>query len=158
MAQFSVEWELTFVLAKRSSNFGNLARFSLPPQVGKVWNFVGSTAGVLVLYIYPSAFYLRLRYVRYRKRAQRLSISILSQYNWSAVVKEAIAWVILLIGLVLLVVENYQAIYAVSHSGGGQNSTCTTNSSNAAGTCYTLFCEAEGNLTRNHRGFYNLYT
>ncbi len=111
------------------------------PQVGKVWNFVGSTAGVLVLYIYPSAFYLRLRYVRYRKRAQRTSTTVLAQYDIFSVMKEVLAWVIFAIGLVLLVVENYQAIYAVVESGNPTAAGCRSNSTNSSNYgCYPVSC------------------
>jgi heme/copper-type cytochrome/quinol oxidase subunit 2 len=116
-----------------------------PTQVGLVWNFVGSTAGVLVLYIYPSAFYLRLRYVRYRERARKTGASPLTQYTIYSVIKEGVAWLILVIGLVLLVVENYQAIYAVieARQGSSSNSTdtCASNSDDPKpGSCYTIHC------------------
>lgn len=107
-----------------------------------MWNFVGSTAGVLVLYIYPSAFYLRLRYVRYKKRAQKLCTTIRSQYNIYAVLKELVAWVIFLIGVVLLFVENYQAIHAVLPHKDDSKLNCTsTANDSAAGTCYVLSCK-----------------
>ena len=78
-----------------------------------MWNFVGSIGGVLVLYIYPPAFYLRLRYMRYRKRMLENGVSISRQCKLSTVIKEIIACVILIIGVILLVVENYQAISAI---------------------------------------------
>ena len=96
-------------------------------QVSKVWNFVGSTSGVLVLYVYPAAFYLRLRYVLHKKKEVAFGLSLHSQYDSWDVLKEAVAWVIFGVGLVLLVVENYQAIDAVVNTGSppsnGTNST-----------------------------------
>lgn len=103
-----------------------------------MWNFVGSIGGVLVLYIYPSAFYLRLRYLRYKLRSNERGVSIFSQYDFWAVLKETIAWAILFVGLVLLVVENYQAIDAV-----------VNNSHEPTGLCYQLKCgHVDGNLSQ----------
>lgn len=99
-------------------------------QVGYVWNFVGSIGGVLVLYIYPAMCYLRLCYLRHQKKSLEANESILSQYTVWTFIKELIAWIILLVGLILLVVENYQAIYSVIegiHEPSGQ--------------CYLLKCE-----------------
>lgn len=74
---------------------------------------MGSIGGTLILYIFPAACYLRLRYLRYRYRSKVHRVTIYSQYNIYAIVKEVIAWLILGLGLVLLIVENYQAIDAV---------------------------------------------
>jgi len=63
-----------------------------------------------VLFIYPAACYLKLRFSRYRQRSQAQGVTVLSQYTAAGVLKELIAWSILVTGLVLLVVENYQAI------------------------------------------------
>ena len=109
-----------------------------------MWNFVGSTAGVLVLYVYPAAFYLRLRYVRYKARARNSRTSIRAQYNIYAIVKEGVAWVILAIGLVLLVVENYQAITAIVDSSDVNDQCKSWNISSNAGSCYTLTCNSTG--------------
>ena len=76
-------------------------------QVGLVWSFVGSTAGVLVLYVYPAAFYLRLCCVHYKKRTKKTSTDIRAQYNIYALLKEGIAWVIFGIGLVLKTIRPY---------------------------------------------------
>lgn len=115
-----------------------------PQQVGLVWNFVGSTAGVLVLYVYPSAFFLRLRYVRYKARAKKTGTNIHTQYDVYAVIKEGVALLILVIGMVLLVVENYQAITAVIDHEGSSNS---TTSSFTPGSCYTLTCNSSNSNT-----------
>lgn len=93
-----------------------------------------------MLYIYPAAFYLRLRYLSYRKRNIEEEIPILSQYTAWSVMKEAIAWIILVIGILLLVVENYQAIYAVierTHEPNGQ--------------CYLLKCEDTITYTKEEK-------
>ena len=99
-------------------------------QVSVVWNFVGSIGGILVLYIYPAACYLKLRFARYRLRSELGNITIRSQYNSAAVVKEMIAWFILVVGLLLLVVENYQAISGAVTSG----------SKEPNGLCFQLDC------------------
>ena len=100
-----------------------------------VWNFVGSIGGVLVLYIYPAACYLKLRYVRYKQRAKIGNITIRSQYTKDGIAKELIAWVILIAGFLLLVVENYQAIHGAVISGqGGEPS----------GLCFQLECTDVG--------------
>lgn len=112
---------------------------SFIPNVGYVWNFVGSIGGVLVLYIYPSACYLKLRIARYRFRSHEQGITILSQYSAAALLKELIAWAILITGLLLLVVENYQAIVAViqqPHESSGQ--------------CFQLLCTDSGNVSLTH--------
>ena len=70
----------------------------LPQQVGLVWNFVGSIGGTLVLYIFPAAFFLRLRYMRYVRRRKIRGTSIRSQYNWYAVIREAVATIIMVTG------------------------------------------------------------
>lgn len=85
-------------------------------QVGYVWNFVGSIGGVLVFYVYPAAFYVRLRYLRYMHRAKKNQVTICSQYDVCAVCKEVVAYTILFVGLLLLIVENYQAIDAIVSS------------------------------------------
>ena len=46
---------------------------------------------------------------------------ISAQYSIFAILKEFLAWVIFGIGLVLLVVENYQAIYAVVEQARGNS-------------------------------------
>lgn len=127
-----------------------------PTQVSLVWNFVGSTSGVLVLYIYPSAFYLRLRYVRYKLRAQNTRTSIRTQYDVYAVIKEGVAWLILVIGLVLLVVENYQAVEAIVDKGNG-NSTCPVITPEP-GVCYTLTCNSTGNGTNETAAGFSLFS
>ena len=90
---------------------------------------MGSTAGILVLYVYPSAFFLRLRYVRNKKRAQQIRSDITSHVF--SILKEAIAWVIFSIGVVLLVVENYESIYEVVKSSG-------SSSNSSEPVCYQL--------------------
>ena len=98
--------------------------------MGYVWNFVGSTGGVLLLFVYPAACYLRLCYLHYQKKSVELKVSIWSQYTALTVLKELIAWVILIMGMLLLVVENYQAIYSVIE--GIHDPICQ---------CYLLKCE-----------------
>ncbi|XP_064401706.1 solute carrier family 38 member 6-like isoform X3 [Halichondria panicea] len=98
-------------------------------NVGIVWNFVSSIGGVLILYIYPAAIYLKLRYARYKKRGQDNNISIRSQYTTKAAVEEVIAWCILLIGIVLLFLTNYQALYTVIETG-----------NDSGGLCFQLEC------------------
>ncbi len=74
-----------------------------------------------MLYIYPAACYLKLRHVRYKQRAVIGNITVRSQYTKAGVVKELIAWVIFIVGLLLLVVENYQAIHGAILSGSATN-------------------------------------
>ena len=99
-----------------------------------------------MLYIYPSAFYLRLRYVRYKKRAKGASTTVLAQYSVLTVLKELLAWVIFGIGLVLLVVENYQAITAVLDQANKNSTTpagCHYNNSNSSSYgCYAVKCNS----------------
>ena len=127
-------YEVTLYYNKKGSLPNDIPPLPLP-QVGKVWNFVGSTAGVLVLYIYPAACYLRLRYVSNKAKADRTGTSMLSQYNIYSVAQEGLAWFIFGLGLILLVVENYQAIKAVVDGGGGNSTTNAT----SVGVC-NLFC------------------
>lgn len=101
--------------------------------MGYIWNFVGSIGGVLVFYIYPASFYLRLRYMRYRKRQQRDGIPLGVQYNAVSIIKEAIAVAILVIGFLLLIALNYQAISAVVSKAHGP-----------LGQCYQLKCVERG--------------
>ncbi len=108
-------------------------------QVGKVWNFVGSTAGVLVLYIYPAAFFMRLKYVRNKKRASEENTSIMSQYTPKDYVMEGVAAVLLVVGAILFVLQNYDAIKAVipTHSPPA-NSTLK----NPIPSCYIIHCNS----------------
>ena len=99
-------------------------------QVGIVWNFVSSIGGVLILYIYPAAIYLKLRFARYKKRGQDNNISIRSQYTTKAAVEEVIAWCILLTGVVLLFLTNYQAVYTIVETG-----------NDSSGLCFQLECK-----------------
>lgn len=129
-------------------------------QVGKVWNFVGSTAGVLVLYIYPSAFYLRLRYLSDRKNAQTPQyMTIPTPHRAYAMLNTVIAATILGIGVVLLIVENYQAIAALIDSSGTRSSQCsaTENGTTPGGMCHVMTCN--NNLTYNHthQGFGDVF-
>ena len=66
-----------------------------------------------MFYVYPAAFYLRLRYLRYMHRAKKNQVTVCSQYDVRAVGKEVVAYTILFVGLLLVVVENYQAIDAI---------------------------------------------
>ncbi len=93
-------------------------------QVGYVWNFVGSIGGTLILYIFPAACYLRLRYLRYRHRSKMHHVTMCSQYDAYSIIKEVLAWIILCMGFVLLIVENYQAIDAVINAGHAPSSLC----------------------------------
>ena len=116
-------------------------------QVSLVWNFVGSIGGVLVLYIYPAACYLKLRFARNRLRSELGNITIRSQYNSAAVVKELVAWTILIIGLLLLVVENYQAI--------SQAVIITSGSKKPSGLCFQMDCKAVEDWNHTYWGLYS---
>ena len=54
----------------------------------------------------------------------------MSQYDGWEVLKEIVAWIILVLGFLLLIVENYQAISAVVNS-----------THEPTGLCYQLKCE-----------------
>ncbi|XP_064386869.1 sodium-coupled neutral amino acid transporter 7-like isoform X2 [Halichondria panicea] len=116
-------------------------------DVSLVWNFVGSIGGVLVLYIYPAACYLKLRFARNRLRSELGNITIRSQYNSAAVVKELVAWTILIIGLLLLVVENYQAI--------SQAVIITSGSKEPSGLCFQLDCKVVEEWNHTYWGLYS---
>jgi amino acid permease len=103
-------------------------------NVGLVWNFVGSIGGTLILYIFPPAFFLRLRYMRYTHRSRTEGLSVRSQYNWSGVVREGVAAVIMVTGLLLLVAENYSAFEAI-----------LTQSHAPTGLCYQSKCSSFSN-------------
>ena len=60
-----------------------------------MWGFVGSIGGTLVLYIFPPAFYLRLRYMH---RKQRRDIGLCAQYSLFDVLCEAVAAIIMVTG------------------------------------------------------------
>ena len=89
----------------------------LPQQVGLVWNFVGSIGGTLVLYIFPAAFFLRLRYMRYVRRRKIRGTSIRSQYNWYAVIREVVATIILVTGEahVIFIIHSHAVISDLVH-------------------------------------------
>lgn len=104
---------------------------------------MSSIGGVLVLYIYPSAIYLKLRYARYRKRAREREVTILSLYNKKAVLLEVLAWFILVIGLILLVLTNYQAVYTVVES-----------TNQGEGSCQQLDCVRVDHWNVTYFGYY----
>ncbi len=85
---------------------------------------MSSVGGVLILYIYPPAIFLKLRFARYRKRARENNVSIRSQYSSKAVVQEILAWCILVAGIILLFLTNYQAVYTIVESGTGNGGLC----------------------------------
>lgn len=107
-------------------------------QVGYVWNFVGSTGGVLVFYVYPAAFYLRLRYLWYVQRARKNQVTFWFEYDLTAVYKEVLAFTILLVGVVLLGLENYQAVDAIVSS---------VHQFNPSSLCMQLKCSMMHNMT-----------
>lgn len=111
---------------------------SLGIQVGYVWNFVGSTGGVLVFYVYPAAFYLRLRYLYYAHRAHKNQVTWWSEHD-HAIYKEVLASTILLVGIVLLVLENYQAVDAIVSS---------VHQFNPSSLCTQFKCSVMDNMTR----------
>ena len=94
--------------------FSPLAAF----QVGYVWNFVGSIGGTVLLYIFPSAAFLRLRYKRHiaRRKPQR---------RYSSICKDFVAIAILIVGLCLLVVENYSSVIDIINAGHDPSSLCS---------------------------------
>ncbi len=90
-----------------------------------MWNFLGSISGMLILYVFPQAFYLKLRFDRYRLRSKQNGVTILSQYNAKAVMKELTAVGIILVGILLLCLTNYQAIYAVVDAANDEDGQCS---------------------------------
>lgn len=84
-----------------------------------MWNFVGSIAGLLIVYILPPLYYLRIRFMHIRFRRQ-LDQSTLNAWwhNDSAgwVIKDVIAAAILCLGVVSMVAANYVAIDGVIHA------------------------------------------
>ena len=62
--------------------------------------------------------------MRYKHRSRLSGITISSQYDAVAVMKEVIAWGIVLLGGLLLIVENYQAIDAVISASHEPSSLC----------------------------------
>ena len=107
-------------------------------QVGYVWNFVGSIGGTLVLFIYPPIFYLRLRYMCFKEEAVRKGVPVLWMYKNISICKDIIAAVILIVGVILVIVENYVSVYAII-VGTHQSS---------AGQCQQLLCN-HSNYTVN---------
>ena len=94
-------------------------------QVGYVWNFVGSIGGTLILYIFPALFYLRLRYLYRVREAVKDVTSLYSQYRHrSGLWKDCLAGLITVLGLVLLVVENYVSVMDVIGGNKTQPSYC----------------------------------
>jgi amino acid permease len=83
------------------------------PQVNYVWNFVGSIGGFLVVYIMPPLFYLRIRH-RYMKFRAAHKQSILStwrnQQSRQSKVKDILAVVILVFGVLAMIASNVQAV------------------------------------------------
>lgn len=85
-----------------------------------MWNFVGSIGGTIVLYIFPSAAYLRLRYKRHAARKK-----IGNERKYTGICKDIAAIVILIVGLCLLGVENYSSVYEIVTVAHSPTSLCT---------------------------------
>jgi amino acid permease len=83
------------------------------PNVGYIWNFVGSIGGSLVLYIFPALFYIRLRYFSKVKAASEANTSLRAQYMQLSLWKDIVAFIILMTGIIVLVAGNYVAIKAI---------------------------------------------
>ena len=86
-----------------------------------MWSFVGAIGGSLVLYILPALFYLRLHYFIRLKTAGETSSSLMQQYRQCSVWKDLVALTILVMGVVVLIAGNYEAIDSIvhrSHDGG----------------------------------------
>ena len=86
------------------------------PQVDLVWNFVGSIAGLLIVYILPPLYYLRIRFMhlRFRRQTGQSTLNVWchnDSFGW--IVKDVIAGAILCLGVVSMVAANYIAILGV---------------------------------------------
>ena len=93
------------------------------PQVDLVWNFVGSTGGLLIVYILPPLYYLRIRFLHLRfRRQQGESFRNVRCCNNSLAwkIKDVIALAILCLGMVSMIASNYHAIRAIVDAGGQQ--------------------------------------
>ncbi|XP_065904245.1 probable sodium-coupled neutral amino acid transporter 6 [Dysidea avara] len=75
-------------------------------DVSKVWDFVGSIGGCLILYVLPPIAFLKIRYQHYRHLHGH-------SRRWWRTPKDMAAFCLTLIGLILLAVENYQAVIDV---------------------------------------------
>ena len=74
---------------------------------------MGSTSGVLIFYVYPAAFFLHLRHVLHKRKAESSVTRLCSQYKVSDFVMEGVAWCMLGSGAVLFVLQNYVAVNAI---------------------------------------------
>lgn len=72
-------------------------------DVRMVWNFVGSIGGCLILYVLPPMAYLKIRYMHYRHMHG-------FSRGWWLSAKNLSAFLMTLVGLALLAVENYVAV------------------------------------------------
>ncbi len=112
----NVEWDKRqSMIRKYHRVYHNDSQFST--QVGLVWNLVSSLGSVQILYILPPAFYLKIRFDRYKQRSKLNNITICSQYTCTAVLRELTAWVILFVAVLLLIVGCYQSVYNLVESG-----------------------------------------
>lgn len=71
-----------------------------------VWDFVGSIGGCLILYVLPPLAYLKIQYMYYRHMHG-------FSHSWWWSLKNLSALLLTTVGLVLLGVENYEAVVDV---------------------------------------------
>lgn len=67
----------------------------------------------MILYIFPSLFFLRLRYFVKLKYASELSTNLCTQYWQCSLWKDIVAVVILIIGVIILIAGNYEAVKSI---------------------------------------------
>ena len=114
-----------------STRVHTLAHCSIPylrspssiPQVDLVWNFVGSMGGLLIVYILPPLYYLRIKFMHLRFRGQP-GQPILSVWcnndSHAGRLKDVIALAIMCLGVVSMIASNYTAIRAIVDAPGQQ--------------------------------------
>ena len=111
--------------------------FLIISQVAYVWNFVGSIGGTLILFILPPVFYLKLRHMVMKEEAVKKGVPVNSLYRNFSIWRDVVAFLILVLGVVLMIVENYVSIYALVSAKGHQS----------LGQCQQLLCNQTGNLS-----------
>lgn len=111
--------------------------FFIISQVAYVWNFVGSIGGTLILFILPPVFYLRLRHMVMKEEAVKKGVPVNSLYRNFSIWRDVVAFLILVLGVVLMIVENYVSIYALVNAESHQS----------LGQCQQLLCNLTGNLS-----------
>lgn len=76
------------------------------------------------MFILPPLFFLRIHYMTIRQRARKEGTSVLKLYQTWSVWKDLTAVVILLVGVLLMIVENYVSVRAVVVSSHGPIGLC----------------------------------